>query len=92
MPQKINVDARALLEEQNAVIICINKKQIKLKEDEFIEMAFINNAIQNGFTVKKLSNNSLELQKGTTKEIQRKNFTKKLIEQNMDISTLLQKN
>ncbi len=92
MPQKINVDARALLEEQNAVIICINKKQIKLKEDEFIEMAFINNAIQNGFTVKKLSNNSLELQKGTTKEIKRKNFTKKLIEQNMDISTLLQKN
>jgi hypothetical protein len=92
MPQKLNVDARALLKDENAVIICINKKQIKLKEDEFIEMAFINNAIQNGFTVKKLSNNSLELQKGTTKEIQRKNFTKKLIEQNMDISTLLQKN
>ncbi len=80
------------MHDQNAVIICINKKKIELKEDEFVEMAFIYNAVQNGFTVKKLSNNSLELQKGTTKEIQRKNFTKKLIEQNMDISTLLQKN
>ena len=55
-------------------------------------MAFIHNAIQKGFTVKKLSNNSLELQKGTTREIKNKNFTKKFIKQNMDISTLLQKN
>jgi len=92
MPQKMNVDVRDLLQDENAVIILINQKQIKLKEDEFIEMAFIHNAIQKGFTVKKLSNNSLELQKGTTREIKNKNFTKKFIKQNMDISTLLQKN
>ena len=28
----------------------------KLKEEEFIEMALINNAVQNGFSVKKLTN------------------------------------
>ena len=33
-----------------------NKQKIKLKEEEFIEMALTHNAIQNGFTVKKNKN------------------------------------
>jgi|ETNmetMinimDraft_18_1059904.scaffolds.fasta_scaffold11524_4 hypothetical protein len=93
MPQKKkNIDVRDLLNNKNSVIIQINDQEIKLKEEDFVEMAFIHNAVQNGFTVKKLSNNSFELQKETTKEIKSKNFTKKLIKENMDISTLLKKN
>ena len=49
-----------------AFIICINKQKIKLKEEEFIEMALIHNAIQNGFTVKKKGNSTLVFKKGAT--------------------------
>ena len=85
------LDVRDILNDTNSVIICINKQKIKLKEEEFIEMALIHNAIQNGFTVKKKGNSTLVFKKGATKEFRNKNFIKKFIEKNMDITTLLQK-
>ena len=86
------VDVRDILNDKNSVVIYINNQKIKLKEEEFIEMALINKAVQNGFSVKKLTNGFIEFKKGTTKEIKNKNFTKKFIEKNMDISMLLKKN
>jgi hypothetical protein len=85
------LDVRDILNDKNSVIICINKQQIKLKEEEFIEMALIHNAIQNGFTVKKNLDSTLEFKKGATRELRNKNFTKRFIQKNMDITTLLQK-
>lgn len=85
------LDVRDILDDKNSVVICINKQKIKLKEEEFIEMALIHNAIQNGFTVKKNIDSTLEFKKGATRELRNKNFTKKFIEKNMDITTLLQK-
>ena len=78
------VDVRDILNDKNSVVIYINNQKIKLKEEEFIEMALINNAVQNGFSVKKLTNGFIEFKN--------KNFTKKFIEKNMDISMLLKKN
>ena len=69
------VDVRDILNDKNSVVIYINNQKIKLKEEEFIEMALINNAVQNGFSVKKLTNGSIEFKKGTTKDIKNKNFT-----------------
>ena len=85
------LDVRDILNDKNSVIICINKQKIKLKEDEFIEMALIHNAIQNGFSVKKKKNGTFEFKKGVTKESSNKNFIKNFINTNMDITTLLQK-
>ena len=68
------VDVRDILNNKNSVVIYINNQKIKLKEEEFIEMALINNAVQNGFSVKKLTNGSIEFKKGTTKEIKNKNL------------------
>ena len=72
------------------VILPINKK---IFDTTFFDIFDGSKLIKlNNIFIKIYSNNSLELQKGTTREIKNKNFTKKFIKQNMDISTLLQKN
>jgi hypothetical protein len=59
--------------------------------NKLYKMAFIYNALMDGWTIRKVNNNKLEFSKDkeTVKEFELETFLSKFIEKNLDVSSVL---
>ena len=64
--------------------------QIQISKKEFQKMIFIKNAIENGWTVKKMEDSYIFTKKHEgKKEIFKNDYLEKFVEMNIDVSHLL---